>query len=95
MVNSENRKKQVNVMTGEFNRMKHAASHQSEGPVCFKHPQPLRLNLVGEECRRGRSERREPGLSRSSRSENVEVVRHYSSFPGNFFFQTNAILSKF
>lgn len=56
----------------------------------FLHPQPLRLRRVGEECRRGRRERGEPGPLKSSRSKKkMKVSKATVTFLPTSCFLTN------
>lgn len=66
-VNSKSRKKPVSAATcdaDETNVLVCCVSKRTITRPLFLswHPQPLRLKPVGEECRPGRRERREPGL---------------------------------
>lgn len=70
MASSKNRKKQVNVTKHRVFKANPALSASTGGTHgVFFYIQPQRLNAVGEECKRGRRERGEPGLSKSSDSK--------------------------
>lgn len=68
--NSENRKRLVNITKHSAVKANPSVSASAGGTqVVFFYIQPQRLNPVGEECKRGRRERGEPGLSKSSDSK--------------------------
>lgn len=86
--NSRNRRKQVNVTKHSVATANPAVSASAGGSqVVFFRLQPQRLNPVGEERKRGRRGRGEPGLSKSSGSKESSAghatVHHSAPLSGS------------